>query len=307
MRRLFKEWGGEMEFETTMTGLRAKGGRVTALETDRGDREGELFFLAPGHSARETYRALIGAGVPFRGKNFALGFRMEHRQEAVNRTQWGCAELPGVKAAEYRLTHKGEEGRPVYTFCMCPGGRVVPSTPYETDNIVNGMSAYQREGVFANAALVAGIGPGEIPGGEDPLAALEWLEALEHRFKTIVPAWEAPACSIDAFLKGKTALAGESSYPLGLREWDLASELPKKQADAIREGLSDFVAKMPLFREGQLLGLESKTSAPIQVIRDDRGRPEGWENLWICGEGSGWSGGIISSAADGIGGALHVR
>jgi len=311
MRRLFKEWGGTIEFETAMTGLKGKNGSVTALETDQGIREGELFLLAPGHSARETYRMLIRAGVPFRGKNFALGYRMEHRQEAVNRTQWGCADLPGVKAAEYRLTHKTADALPVYTFCMCPGGRVVPSTPYEDNNLVNGMSSYDRDGQFANAALVAGIGPGEIPGGEDPLAVLEWLEEKERRFKEIVPAWEAPACSIEAFLGGSRALPGESSYPLGLREWDLASELPPRQAAALREGLEDFIRRMPLFGEGTLLGLESKTSAPVQVVRDDSGRPEGWENLWICGEGSGWSGGIISSAADGIRAALegerHVR
>ena len=307
MRNLFREWGGEIEFEAMMTGLKYSAGHISALETDRGDREGQYFLLAPGHSARETYRMLIGAGVPFRGKNFALGFRMEHRQEDINMTQWGCKHLPGVKGAEYRLTHKTESGVPVYTFCMCPGGQVVPSTPYRENNLVNGMSSYARDGVFANAALVAGIGPDEIARGDsDPLAVLDWLEEREIRFKEIVPAYEAPACTIDAFLRGKTALAPKSSYPLGLVEWDLASELPAVQADAIREGLASFVSRMPLFGQGQLMGLESKTSAPIQVMRDGEGRPEGWENLWICGEGSGWAGGIISSAADGIKGALSL-
>ncbi|MDC7222645.1 MAG: FAD-dependent oxidoreductase [Spirochaetales bacterium] len=307
MRRLFHEWGGVIEFETMLTGLKKKDGRVTALETNRGEREGEYFLLAPGHSARETYRMLIDQGVPFRGKNFALGFRMEHRQEEINLTQWGRVTLPGVKAAEYRLTHKTESGLPVYTFCMCPGGQVVPSTPYEENNLVNGMSSYARDGLFANAALVAGIQPHEI-GGEDcsPLLILDWLEKLEGRFKEIGPNYEAPACSIEAFLDGRTGLKGESSYPLGLIEWDLAAELPRPQAQALREGLGDFTRRMPPLAGGQLLGLESKTSAPIQVCRDDRRRPEGWENLWICGEGSGWSGGIISSAADGISGALSL-
>ena len=277
------------------------------METDSGDREGEYFLLAPGHSARETYRMLMARGVPFRGKNFALGFRMEHRQEDINQTQWGQTRLPGVKGAEYRLTHKTASGIPVYTFCMCPGGQVVPSTPYRENNLVNGMSSYSRDGEFANAALVAGIGPADIDSdGASPEAVLEWLEKLECRFKEIVPAYEAPACSIDAFLKGKTGLKSEGSYPLGLQEWDLSAEFPPVQAAAIKEGLASFVSRMPLFGEGQLMGLESKTSAPVQVLRDEAGRPSGWENLWICGEGSGWAGGIISSAADGIKGALSL-
>jgi uncharacterized protein len=307
MRHLFQEWGGQIEFETTMTGLKKKAGHISALETDKGDREGDYFLLAPGHSARETYRMLMGQGVPFQGKTFALGFRMEHRQDEINLTQWGTPSLPGVKAAEYRLTHKSAAQVPVYTFCMCPGGKVVPSTPYAQNNLVNGMSSYARDGQYANAALVAGIRPHEI-GGESasPSLILDWLERLETRFKEIVPAFEAPACTIEAFLAGKTSLKSGTSYPLGLKEWNLAAELPTTQVEALKEGLQAFTTLMPLFAKGQLLGLESKTSAPIQVCRDEIGRPKGWDNLWICGEGSGWAGGIISSAADGIGGALSL-
>ncbi|MDC7218517.1 MAG: FAD-dependent monooxygenase [Spirochaetales bacterium] len=306
MRLLFREWGGEIEFETLMTDLKVREGRIVSLDTNRGEREGDFFLLAPGHSARETYRMLLDRGVPFRGKNFAIGFRMEHRQEEINLTQWGRTSLPGVKAAEYRLTHKTVGNIPVYTFCMCPGGQVVPSTPYEDNNLVNGMSSYARNGLYANAALVAGIQPQEIDRSGSPRTVLDWLEGLESRFKSIVDGYEAPASTIEAFLAGKTGILSQTSYPLGLKEWDLAKELPPAQIEALKEGLGAFVRKMPRFGEGQLLGLESKTSAPLQVLRDESGRPEGWDNLWICGEGSGWSGGIISSAADGIKGALSL-
>lgn len=307
MRSLFEQWGGEILFNTTLRGMKSSGGRVHSLETDKGELEADLFYMAMGHSAQETYRMLIDQGVPFKSKNFAIGFRMEHLQRDINLSQWGVETLPGVKAAEYRLTHKSSAGVPVYTFCMCPGGIVVPSAAYERNNLVNGMSYYARDGKWSNAALVAGITPADLGLDEsDPLAMLDWLDSLESRFKEIAPGYQAPSCSIEEFLSSKSPTTDSSSYPLGLKEWDLASELPKKQIEALKEGLMDFTKRMPLLGQGRLLGLESKTSAPLQVNRDKSGRPLGWENLWVCGEGSGWAGGIISSAADGIRAALST-
>lgn len=320
MRRHFLNLGGEIRFHTTVTGLSVKNRRVKSLDFSSpggsGQWEGEEFFMAPGHSSRESYDLLLDRGVPFRPKNFALGFRMEHEQTLINRIQWGREELPqvslsGIKAAEYRLTHKtapGPSGHsvPVYTFCMCPGGRVVPAAPYEDVNIVNGMSLYAREGRFANAAVVAGITPEDGGAGDDPRAMLDWLTRLEGRFKELGPRFEAPSCTIGEFLEGRSPSVGESSYPLGLIPWDLASELPPRQAAALKEGLTAFSRRMDGFRQGRLMGFESKTSAPVQVIRDESCRPAGWENLRICGEGSGWAGGIVSSAADGIRAALSL-
>jgi len=126
---------------------------------------------------------LIGNGVGFRTKNFAIGCRVEHPQELINIAQWGRETLPGVEAAQYRLTSKGDGNLPVYTFCMCPGGVVIPASAYTNANIVNGMSRYKRDGKFANAACVAGINPEKLLGRKvEPIEAIDWLGALEESF-----------------------------------------------------------------------------------------------------------------------------
>ena len=157
LRKEFEALGGEMRFETLLSDLTIRDGGVVAATTSKGEIPTDVMVIAPGHSAHETYRMLIRNKVRFSTKNFAIGCRVEHPQELINIAQWGRTRLSGVKAAEYRLTAKGTGGLPVYTFCMCPGGTVVPATAYETANIVNGMSRYKRSGRFANAACVAGF------------------------------------------------------------------------------------------------------------------------------------------------------
>ena len=250
---------------------------------------------------------LINRGIPFRTKNFAIGSRMEHRQEIINLAQWGKEKLAGVKAAEYRLTSNGDGNHRVYSFCMCPGGIVVPAAAYENTNIVNGMSYYKRNGAFANAACVAGIHPNELAGTEvSPLKALDFIESLERKFYDYSGGYKAPCCSISDFINKKEPRGKiDSSFPLGLNQAPLWELLPLIVSKAMREGLKDFSKKMKGFETGNLLGLESKTSAPIQVIRDSDGLCPNFQNLYIVGEGSGYSGGIISSAADGIKAALN--
>jgi uncharacterized FAD-dependent dehydrogenase len=251
---------------------------------------------------------LIRRGVRFRTKNFAIGSRVEHPQELINMAQWGRASLPGVKAAEYRLTSQREGGLPVYTFCMCPGGIVVPASAYAHINIVNGMSRYKRNGKFANAACVVGVHPDRLVGREaTPQEALDWLEHLEESFHRYSDGFEAPFSGIRDFIDGKgPSKPVESSYPLGLKPaalWDL---LPSEVSSSIREGLKDFSRKIKGFETGSIMGLESKTSSPIQVLREKDGRCAGFGNLYMVGEGSGHSGGIISSGADGIKAAMNI-
>jgi hypothetical protein len=251
---------------------------------------------------------LIQRGVPFRTKNFALGSRMEHRQDVINQAQWGHSKLPGVKAAEYRLTSSADGNHQVFSFCMCPGGMVVPAAAYAETNIVNGMSYYQRNGEFANAACVAGIHPDEISGKiVSPLEALDDLNELEQKFYDLAGGYKAPTCSIQNFLKKRLKDdTYKSSYPLGLFPAPLWEVLPAAVVNSMQAGLQDFIRKMRGFETGILLGLESKTSSPLQVIRERDGLVEGFDNLYIVGEGSGYAGGIISSAADGIKAAMHL-
>ncbi len=308
LRRAFENLGGQILFETQMTGLKQNNGRLVAIETDAGMMEADFFVVAPGHSAFETYRMLMKNGVHFHTKNFALGSRMEHPQELINRAQWGVKQLQGVKAAEYRLTSPGSGQHPVYSFCMCPGGVIVPATAYPDTNIVNGMSRYLRNGNFANAAVVAGLNLNRLLHKEvSAPEALDWLENLERQFYRITTNYRAPFCSIQSFLARKLRPANtQTSYPMGLTEIPLWELFPETLSGALQKGLLDFKKKIKGFESGNLLGLESKTSAPIQVERDKNGLCSGFKNLYVAGEGSGYAGGIVSSAADGIKAALDI-
>lgn len=308
LRREFMELGGTILFETLLEDLSVENGTIKHAMTTAGDLEGSVFVLAPGHSAYETYRMLMRRGVPFRTKNFALGFRAEHEQEIINRGQWGVAKLPGVKAAEYRLTSNNEGELPVFTFCMCPGGMVVPATAYATTNIVNGMSLYRRNGRFANAACVAGLHPDLLADSPVNAAeALDRLQDLEESFYRFSEGYRAPFCTIRDFLSRKNRVQDhDTSYPLGLIPAPLWEMIPHPVTEALTLGLQDFSRKLKGYENGILLGLESKTSSPVQVIRDETGKCEGFTNLYMAGEGSGYAGGIISSAADGIRIALAI-
>lgn len=308
LRNEFTSLGGQIMFETLLEDIKVTNGKVSTAFTNKGAIETDLFLIAPGHSAFETYRMLIQHGVQFRVKNFALGSRLEHPQEMINQAQWGHKHLPGVKAAEYRLTSNIDGKLPVYTFCMCPGGIVVPASGYDNINIVNGMSLYRRDAKFANAACVAGVNLEKLLGKEtSALEALDWLEKLERSFYDYSEGFKAPYCSIQNFINKKApSRSAESSYPLGLIPAPLWELLPEEVSTSMRESMKEFSRKIKGFETGNIMGLESKTSSPIQVIREKTGLCEGFKNLYLIGEGSGYAGGIISSAADGLKAALEI-
>jgi uncharacterized protein len=308
LRKEFIESGGNIQFETTLEDINIKNGKIVNIVTNKGELNADYFFLATGHSAYDTYRMLINNGVIFNTKNFALGYRVEHPQTIINKAQWGVENLPGVKAAEYRLTFKSKNSLPVYTFCMCPGGVIVNASAYDNINIVNGMSLYNRNGTFANAACVAGVNLNELLKTEiKALQALEWLENLERNFFNHSNGFRAPFCSIKDFInKRETSSSAKTSYKLGLKPSPLWELLPSSISNSIGCGLKDFSRKLKGFETGNIMGLESKTSAPIQAVRDESRRCQGFDNLFIIGEGSGHSGGIISSGVDGIKSALTI-
>lgn len=308
LRTAFEEEGGIMLFDTLLEDVVHVNGRVKEVRTSNGTVQADALIVAPGHSAYETYRMLMNRGVPFRTKNFAIGSRMEHEQEIINRAQWGRPKLPGVKAAEYRLTSQADGKHSVFSFCMCPGGMVVPAAAYAETNIVNGMSYYRRNGRFANAACVAAIHPDELAGKTvSPGQALDVLQALEEKFYHFSEGYAAPICSISDFLEEKQRAGNrQSSYPLGLKEAALWELLPRPVVESMQAGLRDFMRKIRGFETGNLLGFESKTSSPVQVLRNEIGLAEGFDNLFVVGEGSGYAGGIISSAADGIKAAMSL-
>jgi len=302
LRKQFQENGGTFLFETQMTDLLIDGDLAKVVITNKGELEADHIIIATGHSAYDTYRLLIEKGVQFGCKNFAIGHRIEHPQKLINQAQWGRETLPGVKAAEYRLSSKSRSGLGVYSFCMCPGGQVVPAAAYKEKSVVNGMSQYKRDGKFANAGCVVGVHPDMLLGHTcSPGEILDWMDELEGSFFALSKNYSIPATrAVDYIQKRESRTLPNSSYPLGLQSGPLFNLIPKKVSDALREGIKDFSRKLRGFDQGLLMGLESKTSSPIQVSRDRLGKCSGFGNLYFVGEGSGYAGGIISSAADGV-------
>lgn len=308
LRQKFLEKGGEFLFETQLQDIVVKKNKVDKIITNKGEIEADYFILATGHSAYDTYRMLIERGVLFNTKNFAIGHRIEHEQKLINKAQWGKEKLPGVKAAEYRLTYKTAADLPVYSFCMCPGGTVVPAAAFENKSVVNGMSQYNRDGKFANAGIVVGVHPDMLIGHKAmPLEILDWMDNLEEKFYQFSNSYTIPASMVQDYRKKTLSKQlSQSSYPLGLKSAELFNMVPKMISKAISESMTEFSKKVKGFDQGILMGLENKTSSPLQVVREKNGKCEGFENLYFVGEGSGFAGGIISSAADGVKCALAL-
>jgi len=302
IRNKLQHSGCDILYDTLLTDIQVKDNRISHVTTSGGKIEPDVLLIASGLSSFETYRMMIRNGIRFRVKNFAIGFRAEHLQEIINQAQWGKKSVPGLKAAEYRLTHQTEDGIPVYSFCMCPGGTIVPATAYSHTNIVNGMSYYKRDGNWANAAIVAGINLEKSAGHSvEALEALHWLEQLETAFYDHTGSYYAPASTIRDFISNtNSGSLPPSSYPLKLVQSDFRELMPGAVLKPLIQGMQKFCRTIKGFDTGIIAGLESKTSSPIQAERHTERLFSTYENVYIAGEGSGWAGGIISSAADGL-------
>ena len=306
----FRELGGKVIFESEVSEIFKSGDKITAVGIsgkETGKIEGDCFIFANGHSSFKLYKLLISNGVLFTTKPFAIGFRVEHLQEELNFSMWRKRSLPGVKAAEYHLTADCDPGH-VFTFCMCPGGRVVQSAPDEISSVVNGMSNYARNGRFANSAVVTPFSLEELAGKEISAGnALDLLENMEHSFYNFRKSFDIPAARISDIIHGKkTAKLPESSFSFGLVHADLSEFFPETVYERLKRGLQIFSKKLDCFENGTAMGFESKTSAPVKCLRNQDLTAAPFTNLYICGEGSGYSGGIVSSAADGIKTALRI-
>ncbi len=301
MRNDFIAKGGEIIFDNKLLNFKFNNGVVESIDTEKGVIEADYFIFAIGHSSIDTLQMLIKNQVKFKTKGFAIGSRVEHHQELINKAMWKVAEIPGIKAADYAVTYDDDKNFPCYSFCMCPGGMVVPAAYRKGVNLVNGMSNYKRNYPFANSAIIAAFGIDEILRREvEPLEALDWIVNLEEKFYEFSNSYNAPAVNVIDFLNNKqSSTFGKSSYPFELLTADFNTLLPKKVINSMKAGLQEFHKKIKGFETGILIGLESKTSSPIQVIRDGM-KCAGFENLYLAGEGTGLSGGIVSSAADGI-------
>jgi len=295
--------GFELRFSSRLTGLQASAGRVTGIVVnDREEAPCEHLVLAPGHSARDTYAMLARSGVVVEQKPFAVGLRVEHPQQLINEIQYGANPHPALPPAEYALAYNNlATGRSAYSFCMCPGGVVVAAGSEPEGVVVNGMSGYRRNSPYANSALVATVGAADF-GSTDPLAGVEFQRLLERRaFLAGGSDFRAPAQSLLAFL-GAGQGHIHSSYRPGVRESDLAQLFPTAVSATLREGIRDFEKRMRGFisAEATLIGAETRTSAPVRIVRGGDLESLSHRGLYPTGEGAGYAGGIMSAALDGI-------
>jgi len=285
--------------------------RVRALDTNSGEIACDALVLAPGHSARDTWAALHEQGVVFEAKPFQIGVRIEHPQDLVDRAQHGLGpEADTLGPASYALVARAAEGSVgAHSFCMCPGGRIVASVNEPGFLCTNGMSNSTHSSRWANAAIVATVGPREF--GPGPFAGVAFQRELERRFFEAGGAdYHAPAQRASDFL-AKRVSSGDlrSSYVLGLVPGRIDELLPPMLSDAIAAALGRFERTIPGFSgpEGLLVGLESRSSGPVRMPRDPTSRrAQGFANLYPVGEGAGYAGGIMSAALDGARSALAL-
>jgi uncharacterized protein len=350
MREKIIALGGEIRFEHQVTGMRltpsADGQQqVQALCVRRLDTAQDIdlptrhVVLALGHSSRDTFAMLWDAGVFMEAKPFSVGFRIEHPQSVIDRARWGRhAGHPLLGAADYKLVHHANNGRAVYSFCMCPGGTVVAATSEPGRVVTNGMSQYSRAERNANAGLVVGIDPSDFPlqfphdtplwtaafgetdgpryadqaqalmaqGQHHPLAGIVLQRQLESRAYVLGGGtYEAPGQRVGDFLAGQVSSAlGEvqPSYKPGIHLTDLAAALPSYAIEAMREALPVFGRKIKGYdmADALLTGVETRTSAPLRITRGEDLQSHNTRGLYPAGEGAGYAGGILSAGVDGI-------
>ena len=298
--------GVDYRFETTVAGLRAVGGHLRAARLTGGDElPADVMVLAVGHSARAVYRWAVADGVALERKPIAIGVRLEHPQRLIDEIQYGAAAgHPRLPPAFYELT-SGDTDRGVYSFCMCPGGWIVPAATEREGVVVNGMSLSRRDSPFANAGMVVAVSADDFgPAADGPLAGVELQRRVEEAaFHAGGGRFRAPAQRLSDFLAGRpSTTVGASSYRPGLTPADLAQVLPGFVAQALRAGLQRMGTRLPgfLFADAVLVGVETRTSAPVRLLRDPTTlMSPSLAGLYPCGEGAGYAGGIVSAALDG--------
>ena len=298
--------GGEVRFNTALTGLHTRNGALTGIETTAGPVPCEQMILAVGHSARDTFAMLHGLGLPLECKPFSVGFRAEHLQTEIDKSLYhGAAGHPALPKGEYQLSQHVSGGRCVYTFCMCPGGTVCAAASEAGGVVTNGMSLHARDGRNANAAVVVSVDGSDFD--NDPAKAVAFQRRLEQAaYRAGGGNYLAPAETVGSFLAGRGALelgAVQPTYPRGVTPCDLGSLLPDDLSGALREGLTAFGRKLAAYRapDAVLTGLETRTSSPVRLLRDKENlQCTGLAGLYPCGEGAGYAGGIMTAAVDGV-------
>lgn len=311
IRQEIESLGGEVRFQTRLVRLAVAptGNTLVGIEVEnrygKHEIECDTLILAAGHSARDTFEMLHGAGVKMVQKPFSIGVRIEHSQRLIDRAQYGsAADHPALGAADYKLSVHLPSGRSAYTFCMCPGGEVVASASELGGVVTNGMSYFARQGENANSALLVNVGPTDF-GGDHPLAGVEFQRRWEREaFRIGGGEYRAPAQLVGDFLRGQPSVAPGSvqpTYSRGVNYTALDGCLPDYVVGAMREALPMMDRRLRGFAAADtvMTGVETRSSSPVRVLRDESLQAS-VRGLYPCGEGAGYAGGIMSAAVDGL-------
>ena len=305
--------GGTVRFEAAVTDIMVQDNRITAITVNNEQHiPVEVLILAIGNSARPTYEMLHRRGIALEAKPFAIGVRIEHPQELIDQAQYGdLAGHPALGAADYALVyHDKLKSRTAYSFCMCPGGQVVAAASEIGGVVTNGMSLHARASGTANSALVVNVNP--VDCGSHPLDTIAFQRRWEQlAFATGGKSYYAPVQTVGDFLAGRrssSAFATPPTYSPGVQAADLRDCLPSFVTDTIAQALPDFGRKIKGFDSSGavLTGVETRTSAPVRLVRDENLVSHGTAGLYPIGEGAGYAGGIMSAALDGLKAALEV-
>ena len=304
MRNEIRNLGGEIRFNSQVTDLRMEAGEISALQVNEQEWiETSAAVLAIGHSARDTFQMLLERNVPMRSKAFAVGVRMEHPQTLINENQYGLNYPDSLPAAAYKLTRKVADDRGVYSFCMCPGGYVVNASSEEGMTAVNGMSYHARAGENANSAMIISVRPEDF-GSDDALAGVEFQRKLEKAAYREGKG-KIPVQLFGDFCKNRVSEQLGEIKPNTKGTWvfgNVRSIFPENLSAGLEEGIKGCERLIPGFarEDALLLGVESRTSSPVRIERDNDTFESAIGGLYPCGEGAGYAGGIMSAAMDGI-------
>ncbi len=311
MRETILRSGGEIRFNAKVTDFLISSDQIDGVILNDGEKiEGESVILATGHSARDIFELLYERKILIEAKPFAIGVRVEHPQQLIDKIQYHCDDRgPFLPASSYSLVHQvatGHQQRGVFSFCMCPGGFIVPSATAPGEVVVNGMSPSRRDSRYANSGIVVSIETSDLKKFESygPLAGLYIQKEIEQKACVLAGGKQsAPAQRLVDFMDQKISSSlPDTSYQPGVVSQDVGSVFPKFITESLRQGFRSFGGKMNgyLTNEAQVLGVESRTSSPVRIPRDR----ETLEHPQImrffpCGEGAGYAGGIVSAAIDG--------
>lgn len=311
MRNYIISQGGNFLFNTKFIDLETINNSVSKvivhhLDTNSIEKiDANVVILAIGHSSRDTFKKIYEKGLLLKPKNFSVGVRIEHLQSEINKAQYGTLTKLNLPSADYKLAYHAPSGRSCYTFCMCPGGTVMPSSSEENTIVTNGMSYFARDGKNANSAVLVNVTPEDFKNTANPLSGVDFQKNLEEKAFVLGGSnYFAPVQRFEDFDKNlKSTFIGtvEPSYKPGYSLANLNDIMPKFVSDTLKEGIKYFDTKLHGFSnpDSILTGMETRSSSPVRILRNEN-LVSNINGIYPCGEGAGYAGGIMSAAVDGI-------